>query len=618
MIDISTIKLIVWDLDETFWHGILSEGEIEPIEQNIRLVRDLTDAGIIHAICSKNDPEPVMERLRQQGVADYFVFNSIDWTPKGPRIERMLREMGLRAVNVLFLDDNTTNLNEAKHYSPDLQIAEPDVIPSLIDQCAQLPKSDTAHKRLKQYQILEVKQKAKAGANDNRSFLFSSNTQVEMHEDCLPELDRLTELVNRTNQLNFTKVRSTKEELTALLQDPSVKAGYVTVRDKFGDYGIVGFYAIRDNKLIHFLFSCRTIGQGVEQYVYSMLGWPELTVVGNVINQVARVPAPEWINQEQKTVEKQSQVINRKILLKGACDMSIMSGFMNSKQIVSEFTFLGQLRQNEVEHHNHSINYLRMPFLSAEEQKQLVDECIFCDPEMFRSQMYDPDVDMLFLSSMIEPNLGIYRNKRTGYEIAFAEHCYPLTDPAVWPKYLSGEAYCYMNTFTEEWLRHFSENWEFEGRMTPERFVENIRQVLSRIAPQAVVCIILGSEIPYEKNTQPAYNDRQLDYKAYNDALRQLAAENPRVRLIDVNEWVHDQSDFSDNINHFQRRIYYQMAERANELIAECAHIRVERKGRLYLWREATAAWFRESNIRNTWLYSLARIPYRIMQMIKK
>ena len=176
-------------------------------------------------------------------------------------------------------------------------VAEPSEIMVLIEYCRNTPVSDSKHKRLNNYKVLEKKQEAKENSEDNIAFLWSTNTKVEIHKDCVEQIDRIVELVGRTNQLNFTKLRSTKEELLEQLNQCNVDAGYVTVRDNFGDYGIVGFYLIRNGKCVHFLFSCRTIGQGVEQYVYSTLRWPELEVVGPVVNQVERIPAPEWINQ---------------------------------------------------------------------------------------------------------------------------------------------------------------------------------------------------------------------------------------------------------------------------------------------------------------------------------
>ena len=116
---------------------------------------------------------------------------------------------------------------------------------------------------------MQAKQKSRDEYEDNLTFLYSTQTQVTISYDCEKEIQRIYELIHRTNQLNFTKERISMEELRSLIVDESVNTGYVSVKDKFGDYGIVGFFAVRSNKLIHFLFSCRTIGQGIEQYIYS-------------------------------------------------------------------------------------------------------------------------------------------------------------------------------------------------------------------------------------------------------------------------------------------------------------------------------------------------------------
>ena len=287
-IDFSKIKIIIWDLDDTFWSGTLSEGEVSPIKDNISLVKALIDHGIINAVCSKNDSDRAEAKLSEMGVSNCFVFNSINWQPKGQRISRLLKDIGLRAENALFVDDNIVNLNEAKHYEPYLMISEPNILPDIIKYLSKIEPSDLKHKRLHNYQILEQKQESRTEFSDNLSFLFSTRTEVRIKHDCQNEIDRIYELVQRTNQLNFTKVRLTMQELVRLINDEKTQTGYVTVSDKFGDYGVVGFYALRDKELIHFLFSCRTIGQGVEQYVYSKLGCPELTIVGDVV--IARSP----------------------------------------------------------------------------------------------------------------------------------------------------------------------------------------------------------------------------------------------------------------------------------------------------------------------------------------
>ena len=83
----------------------------------------------------------------------------------------MLEDMGLRAENVLFIDDNIVNLNEASHYSPGLMIAEPDVLPTLNTFINQTTRKDINHKRLNQYKVLQKKQESRNEYSDNLSFL---------------------------------------------------------------------------------------------------------------------------------------------------------------------------------------------------------------------------------------------------------------------------------------------------------------------------------------------------------------------------------------------------------------------------------------------------------------
>lgn len=77
------IKLIIWDLDDTFWSGTLSEGPITPIIENMELIPMLTERGIVNMICSKNDEIPAEKELAKLGLDVFFVFNSINWLPKG-------------------------------------------------------------------------------------------------------------------------------------------------------------------------------------------------------------------------------------------------------------------------------------------------------------------------------------------------------------------------------------------------------------------------------------------------------------------------------------------------------------------------------------------------------
>lgn len=620
-IDFKSIKLIIWDLDDTFWKGILSEGPVCPIQENIDLIKSLTDHGIVNSICSKNDWQPTINKLKELEVDDYFVFKSIDWTPKGPRISKLIKDMGLRPVNCLFIDDNVVNLNEAKFYEKDLMIAEPIILPEIKAFLDSTTPSDLIHKRLKNYQVLEKKQAAKEEASDNLAFLYSSDTRVEIHRDVMEHIERISELVARTNQLNYTKVRSSQEEIEALCKDGNIDTGYVTVRDHFGDYGIVGFFAVKDHRCLHFLFSCRTIGQGVEQYVYATLGHPLLEVNGDVVNPVTADDAPAWINQyipEKEAIENNASKTHKKIVLKGGCDLKVMSEYLQTDNVIEEFTYISPSRKNLIENQNHSTNYLQWPFLSSSERRRILDECVFADEDMFETSMYDKDVSILFLSTLPDANLGIYRRKKDGFRIAFGESCYPLTNADYWDSYVNGNIFTAHNTFTYEWLKRFNEEYEFEGALSPDQIVAQAESLLLKLPRSTRVCYILGSEVPFEKNAQQNYEGRHLLYREINQRMRALAERNKRVLLIDVNDYIRGQQDFTNNINHFHRRVYYEIASKANEYIGSVTGEELEQKSKLYMWRKDLIDRIGYTGFFQTKIWNIIRKPYAILKMRKK
>ena len=86
------IKIVIWDMDDTFWKGTLSEGGVETIPENVEVVKLLTDRGIMNSISSKNDYDAVKLKLEELGVWDYFIFPHISWEPKGQNVAQLLDE----------------------------------------------------------------------------------------------------------------------------------------------------------------------------------------------------------------------------------------------------------------------------------------------------------------------------------------------------------------------------------------------------------------------------------------------------------------------------------------------------------------------------------------------
>lgn len=554
MIDIKTVKLIVWDLDDTFWMGTLSEGGATAIEANIQLVKDSTDAGIINSICSKNEPEPTIAHLKELGIWEHFVFASINWDNKGARLAHMIDSMALRPQNVLFFDDNVHNLQEAKHHLPLLQIAEPNVIPELIVQVATLPKKDTAHKRLKQYKVLEEKAEAAKSFDSNEQFLYSSNICVTMHADCENQIERLHDLILRSNQLNFTKKRISEEELRALIADKDVTCGYVSVTDNYGDYGIVGFYAIRNGEAEHFVFSCRTMGQMIEQWVYAQLGFPKLEVVGEVRTQLNSTDCPGWINQSELRVNseegkvKSGDVTNCKILVKGPCDLSNSLSYIHaSEKIVSEFTYVDN-RGMVIDTYNHSVHIRGLHEYSDADNQMLIEECTYIDPAMLKGTFFTGDYDLIFLSSLFESSYNVYRRKGTNVRVVMNSY----------NNYLESD-------------EKFLSKYELLGLTTPEEYVQFLKDCLGWLPKKTTLCVILGATY--------GGSEQALRHKALNDAVKALANDAPRIKYIDVDEFAKSDADFTDGLNHYQTRVYFEIAQAMIRIAGEVTGTKIEGYG---------------------------------------
>jgi FkbH-like protein len=561
MIDLKTIKLIIWDLDDTFWEGILSEGGAKLPPQNARLIKDLTDCGIINSICSKNEFEPTKQHLQDLGVWDLFVFPSINWESKGPQLKEKLDKMALRPVNVLFLDDNPSNLGEARHYLPDIQIAGPEVIDEIIDQTAVLEKKDLNHKRLNQYKILEEKDTVSRTYSNNEAFLYDSRIQVEMHYDCVEQIQRLHELLMRSNQLNYTKKRISIEELESVLTNPKYNCGYVTVKDRFGDYGIVGFYAVIDNRLEHFLFSCRTMGQKIEQWVYAQLGFPELEVVGEVRTKLNKSECPGWINIDgedhlEKSPDK-AEELHCRILLKGPCDLSHSQVYIKGTDAFdTEYTYVNEVNGQIIDAQNHSVHIEGLKTYSEDDKRQIVEDCIFVDPVMLtESGFFTKDYDVIFLSTLIESSYYIYQKKGTNIRVVFNGEQL-MTDPNNWDGYCDGSIRNGDNHFTRAYLKEFSDKYECIGQTTPESYIGFLRKCLQWLPEKTNLCLILGAT-----NSNYDKEDKNNKHKLLNEAIIKFAEQQPRIHYIEIDSCIHDLSDFDGDIDHFSNRVYYEIAQ---------------------------------------------------------
>ena len=418
----ANVKIVIWDLDETFWDGTLSEGEVQRIETNIKIVQELVDRGIMCSIVSKNNFEDVKAQLEKWNIWDLFIFPHISWMPKGEQVKHLLEDCSLRADNALFIDDNISNIKEVEFYNPHIMTSLPKILTEDFLNIEQLKgKNDKDHSRLKQYKVLELRNIDGAKFSSNEEFLRASSITVSLLTECTLYLDRIEELIQRTNQLNYTKNRIDKDEIERIINDTSFSCACVSISDKYGEYGIVGFYALKNDKLEHFVFSCRTIGFGVENYLYKKLGYPDISVIGDVSTELSKEYAEriDWIKESSDKLDEVSINKNKpSFLMIAGCDLDQACAYIESEyEIRKEFTTVIDGREIRTSDTSQILNAID---LSTEEKNELCKNLPFFEKGIsFNSEIFSGRFKTIVISVVDDYIRGIWKHKIKGYYIGY-------------------------------------------------------------------------------------------------------------------------------------------------------------------------------------------------------
>lgn len=570
------IKLIIWDLDDTLWKGTLSEEKVVINQNAEEIVRMSTDSGVVNSVCSKNDFNNAFFKLKEFNLDYFFVCPIINWESKGFQIKNLIEKLGFRDVNVLFIDDNDTNLNEVKFLCPNIMTLNSNNINDLHSYFKNTEKKDLSHNRLKKYKILEKKIADSEKIGNNYEFLKQSHILISIHE--VNDVDRIVEMINRTNQLNFTKIRIKKEELLEYLNNDAYECKCIEVKDKYGDYGVIGFYCLdkKNNTLIHFLFSCRTLGLKIEKYVYELLNKPIIKIAPPVVSDLGENIDVTWVKLLSETDyniivpnEMNSASDEKiKILFKGPCDMSLVFNYLNCKlNCDTEFTYINEDNHVSIESYNHTIHLVESLSLSNEIKTDLINSLPFSSKEFFSDKMFKEKYNFIFYSLLTDGNLGVYEHKQSNAKFAFGEYTYDLTNEQNWQLYINEEIFTAGCKFNIENLEKIKTNFNFLGRIKPDEIVENIKFVLDNISDKTVLVLFLGSSYAYEKNKHVAYVDRHIFHQEINEKIKQLAMIKKNLKIIDFTDFIVNQECFYDNINHFSPNVYYEVAKKITSMI---------------------------------------------------
>lgn len=575
------IKLVIWDLDETFWKGTLSEEGIKYNQKNHDLVIELTNRGIVNSICSKNNFDNVKETLLNYGIWEYFVFSAIDWQPKGLMIKQIIEKMGLRAVNVLFIDDNLLNLNEVIHMNPNINVCEPKFIKDLLALKYLEGKDDKKHSRLIQYKNLEKKVvDFELSTGSNIDFLKESNITVCLKHDCEKEIDRIHELVERTNQLNFTKKRVEKDILLEQFKDQSIESGYISVKDRYGDYGITGFYMIIDNKLEHFLFSCRTLNMYIESWLYKKIGKPELVIVGDVtstlelnedISFIKELCSVNYNNAEPTIKLSGEPDISSKVLFIGGCDLDQVIYYLNSSSIETEFNYVNN---HNISVHKDNTILLKQFTNYKEDYNNIIERIAILDINDVESKLNTIDWSVLIFSPLNDYSRGLYKHNKTGFILPFDAFNIDWTDKNNWeniPKHLI--------SLPKSFLELLRNEFTFLGPISPTEFKENLLWLINKFSNKQFI-FLNGSEQKIE-NAAVWENNMHIRHKEMNNILKELEEIKNNVIILDVNKIITNSDDHSDNIRHYKKNIYKRISEEILTLLKKLKYTSIKQNSGL-------------------------------------
>ncbi|RUT79872.1 hypothetical protein [Ancylomarina longa] len=577
-----SIKLVIWDLDETFWKGTLSEEGVCGVPENVELVKWLTDRGIMNSIVSKNNYEEAKIKLQEIGVWDYFVFPTIAWESKGKLVQSVIEKCQLRPVNVLFLDDNHMNLEEAKFYNNGLHSELPSFIDRIKNHSAFKGKDDFSHNRLKHYKILEKKFVDKVEMHDNAEFLKASNIKIQYIQDLKPHIERLHEIINRTNQLNYTKKRLDKTQIVGLIENPNLDKKLIKVADKYGDYGIVGFYAVdlSKNRLEHFVFSCRIINLGIEQFIYARLNFPEIDIVPDIAITLNSTK-PDWIsvfdksNLKSDLSEDKHEKSDCKILFKGECDLFQMLYYLSDYKctVIKESNYNG--KNNFVinkEHTQMLIDSIKMPKNHID---YLIENLPFIDKKTYRSRAFSEAYDVFVYSLVMDFTQEVYEHKKLGIKIPFGGNNDNLTNQKEWSKIKKKYEERNCEGMNSEFLRFFSEEFIHKGKISSEDFKKNLSQIRSGIPSHIPIIFMNGSEVEFTADWE-SYEVKRS--KEMNVALDQFIEQTPNCYLVDIRKYVNSKDHVTYGINRYKRQCYKKLAQDLISLSKRVNTIKIKKK----------------------------------------
>lgn len=288
-------KIIVLDLDNTLWGGVIGEDGLAGIELSDhkegqryydfqRQLLEMKKRGILLALNSKNNVEDAKKVFDKHPHSllkwDDFVSKKVNWNNKAVNIKEMEIELGLTEGAFVFIDDNPVEREIVKGECPEVTVLDfPEDTTQLVTfaeyfykeyfQQARVLAEDA--QKTEMYLADEKRREEKQISLSLDEYIKKLEMEADIHEMTEVEIERVTQLCNKTNQFNVTTIRYTKKDIIAMSQDSSTHIFTVHTKDKYGEAGLVSVIILKVNEnkgwIETFLMSCRVMGRKLENVI---------------------------------------------------------------------------------------------------------------------------------------------------------------------------------------------------------------------------------------------------------------------------------------------------------------------------------------------------------------
>lgn len=287
-------RVLVLDLDNTLWGGVIGDDGVEGIRVGQgsavgeaffdvqRMAALLKSRGVILAVSSKNDEAVAKLAFEQHsGMSlrfDDFAAFRANWDDKASNIRHIGRMLNLGLDSFVVVDDNPAEREIVRRTLPEVAVPEIGSDPAeyaRIVMAAGYFESVSFNEEDRQRAQMYRENAKRAGAMeivaDMDAYLASLEMQLRLRPFDKPGRARIVQLINKSNQFNLTTRRYSAAEIEAMEQDGGIFTLQASLKDKFGDNGMISVVICRPNSndwvIDTWLMSCRVLKRRVEEQI---------------------------------------------------------------------------------------------------------------------------------------------------------------------------------------------------------------------------------------------------------------------------------------------------------------------------------------------------------------